>query len=128
MASIAMMSGKEIELIDETYYVPSGARSKINMPYKQIEINATSKYPNLEDNGMLVIPFLSKTKIIFFSVMFQYKSDGWDKKSIVTPSFQWQVYECLIKQPEKIDAEIDSIMKDFEFFTIEPLKKRFSQT
>jgi Caspase domain len=115
----------EAEMIDEVYMSPVGASSTVELPYNFITIRLQSKFPNVNDSGCVIMPFVSQTKIIVFSSFYFFKIKEWDTKTVDQSSLEWSNFEEYIKDYNDFENSIEILLKEFEEFSVEPIKKRF---
>ena len=87
----------EADKVTEKYQAPAGASSTVDLPFRFISIRFMSKFPNVNDAGCVISPFVSQTKIIVFSALYFYKAREWDVKTIDHASVKWANFEEYIK-------------------------------
>ncbi|MBR9886428.1 MAG: caspase family protein [Oceanospirillales bacterium] len=115
----------DADMVDEYYMTPVGASSTVDLPYSHIAIRFQSKYPNVNDSGCIIIPFISQTKVIVFSAFYYYKTREWDVKTIDSLSIQWVSFEEFIKKKNEIRIATEALLEEFENFSVKPMKSRF---
>lgn len=125
LATSALINSEEVPMVDEYYMEPVGANSIVELPYKFISIRLESKFPNINDTGCILLPFVSQTKIIVFSAFYHYRTREWDVKTINAPSVKWISFEEYIKKSDDISGACDTLLEEFEIFSLSPIKKRF---
>jgi len=89
-------------MVDEHYSAPVGATSIVELPYRFISIRLQSKYPNVNDAGCVVIPFVSQTKIVIYSAFYHYRTREWDVKSIDMSTLKWVSLDEYIKKESEL--------------------------
>lgn len=114
----------DADMVNEYYMAPVGASSTVDLPYSFISIRLQSQYPNVSDAGCLILPFVSQTKIIVFSAFYHYKTREWDVKTIDSSSIQWVNFEEFIKREDDFKKSMESLLEEFENFSISPVKRR----
>ena len=115
----------DADMVDEYYMAPVGASSTVDLPYSHMSIRFQSQYPNVNDSGCIILPFVSQTKIVVFSAFYYYKTREWDVKTIESSSLQWVSFEEFIKKDDELKIATESLLEEFESFSIRPLKNRF---
>ena len=115
----------DAEMVDEYYMAPVGASSTVDLPYSHLVVRFQSQYPNVNDIGCLILPFVSQTKIIVFSAFYYYKTREWDVKTIDSSSVQWVSFEEFIKKEDDLKMATESLLKELENFSLRPMKSRF---
>lgn len=125
LATSALLNSEEVPMVDEYYMEPIGAKSIVELPYKFISIRLESKFPNINDTGCILLPFISQTKIVLFSAFYHYRTREWDVKTINAPSVKWISFEEYIKKSDDISGACDTLLEEFEVFSFRPIKKRF---
>ncbi len=124
-ATSAFLEGKDVPMVDEHYMEPVGASSIVDLPYKFIFIRLESKFPNIDDAGCILLPFVSQTKVIVFSAFYYYRTREWDVKSINAASVKWVSFEEYIKKGADLSQACETLLEEFEGFTLRPINKRF---
>lgn len=122
-AAAAMIRGEDVAMVEKQYTALVGATSTVKLPFNHIFIRLAAKYPNINDSGCMVLPFVSQTKVAIFSVFFTYRNREWDVKEINKSSCEWAVYEEYAKDDNKIKDAIDMISSKYVDFTINPIKE-----
>jgi hypothetical protein len=120
-----MLRGEDVPTVEEEYEVAVGAESTTSLPYDHIFIRSSAKYPTVNDSGCIIIPYVSQTKIVIFSVNFLYRTREWDVKEINKSTCEWTYFDEYIKEDEKIKKKIISLFENYVNFTINPLKEKF---
>ena len=115
--------GEDVRMVDKEYQATSGAKSTVKLPFSYIFIRCDAKYPNINDAGCIIFPFLSKTKIAILAVHFHYRSREWTVKEVVQSSCMWFAYEEYIKEDHKIKKIIEDILDEYEYSIIHPIKE-----
>lgn len=115
----------DAEMVDEYYMAPVGASSTVDLPYSHMVVRFQAQYPNVNDAGCLILPFVSQTKIIVFSAFYYYKTREWDVKAIDSSSVQWVSFEEFIKKEDELKMATESLLEEFENFSLRPMKSRF---
>ena len=126
--SAALMGGHDIDMIDEYYAVPSGAKSTVTLPFSHIEIRLQSKFPNINDTGLVLIPYVSKTDIVVFHVQYRYRSEGWENQVFINSSCNWGSKYSSIKETSKINEGINEIWEKYQSYSLDPILKAFDTT
>ena len=119
----AFARGEDVPMVEKYYKAVVGATSTVDLPYNHIFIRSVAKYPNINDTGCIVIPYVSQTKIAIFSVFFSYRTREWDVKEINRSTTEWAVYEEYAKDDAKIKDIIDVIFEKYTAFTLNPIKE-----
>ena len=112
-------------LVEEVYVESIGATSTVALPYEYIEIRCEAKFPNINDTGCFIVPFVSQTKVIVFSAFFVYRTREWGVKVINEDSVKWLNFEEFIKKPADVLKSINSVFDKYAEFTLIPIKKHF---
>lgn len=116
---------QNIEWEKETYTVCTGAVSLIEFPYAYVLIHLKSKFPNIDDNGCIIIPFVSQTKIMVCFAYFSYKTIEWDVKDIDKDSIQWYRIDEYMKSSQDVTDKVETKLIDFTEFVLKPIKDKF---
>jgi uncharacterized caspase-like protein len=114
-----------IPMVDEYYSVAVGATSIVELPYKFMSIRLQAKYPNVNDSGCVVIPFVSQTKIVIYSAFYHFRTREWDVKSIDMSTLEWSSFDEYIKKESELANACLSLLVEFQNFSLRPLQKRF---
>ena len=115
----------DADMVDEYYMAPVGASSTVDLPYSHMVVRFQAQYPNVNDVGCLILPFVSQTKIIIFSAFYYYKTRGWDVKTIDSSSVQWVSFEEFIKKVDELKMATKSLLEELEKFSLRPMKSRY---
>jgi hypothetical protein len=121
----ALLNNADIPMVDEYYSVPVGGTSVVELPYDFISMRLQAKYPNVNDTGCIVIPFVSQTKIIIFSAFYHYRTLNWDVKNIDMSTLKWVSFDEYIKEENTLDSSCEILLEEFQRFSLGPLQKRF---
>lgn len=127
-ATAALMGGHDIEMVDEYYAVPSGAKSTVTLQFSHIEIRLKSKFPNINDTGLILVPYVSKTDIVLFHVQFRYRSEGWENQVLINSSCNWGSKYSSIKETSIISEHINDIWEKYQSYSLDPIHKSFDVT
>lgn len=125
MASRALL-GEDVPMEEKRYTVIVGAKSTVPLPYDHIFLKAEAKYPNINDTGCIILPYVSQTKIAILSVFFTYRSREWGVKEINKTSCIWNAAEENVKETSKIESQLQSILERYSEFTIKPIQEGFN--
>ncbi|WP_445362963.1 caspase domain-containing protein [Microbulbifer sp. ANSA003] len=126
IAAGALLNSQEVPMEDEYYQVAIGAESTVELPFKFLTVRFKAKYPNVNDTGCIISPFVSQTKINLFSAFYTYRNREWDVKTINQKSVKWIDFEEFIKKPEELKDSIEVLLEEFSSFSIRPIKKSFN--
>ena len=125
IATSMMLRGEDVPTVEEEYIVAVGAESTTSLPYDHIFIRSSAKFPNINDSGCIIIPFVSQTKIIIFCVNFLYRTREWDVKEINKSTCEWTYFEEFIKENAKVKEQVINQFENYINFTIKPIKEAF---
>lgn len=124
MATRAVL-GEEVPMEKKKYVVIVGAKSTVALPYDHVFLKAEAKYPNINDTGCIILPYVSQTKIAILAAFFTYRSREWGVKEINQSSCVWNATEENIKEATKIESQVQSILERYSEFTLKPIQKGF---
>ncbi|PMR69226.1 caspase family protein [Halomonas heilongjiangensis] len=117
--------GEDIPMKTESYMAITGASSTVELPFDHIFMRLESRYPNIDDTGCLIFPFLSQTKIAILASFFRYKSREWGVKQIVQSSCEWSGYEVYIKDKTEVEKNIRELLDGYAEYTLHPILDKF---
>jgi len=109
---------KEVEIA-----VPSSISSTTELDYNHVLIKCTPNYPNLFSTAFIIIPFVSKTKLLFFTTFITYINIGWDEEKINEDSVEWVETQIPLIDEKKIYNYIKKSLENFMYFTLDEVKK-----
>lgn len=114
-----------VPMEDKKYSVVVGAESTVSLPYDHIFIRGEAKFPNINDTGCIILPYVSQTRIAILSVFFTYRSREWGVKEINASSCEWSASEEYVKESDKVESQVNSILERYSEFTIKPIQDGF---
>lgn len=120
-----MLSGEELPKVKQDYLAITGARSSVELPFEQIYIRLESKYPNINDTGCLIFPYLSQTKIVILVCYFMYETKEWNVKQIAEATCEWSSFEMLIKEENVIENIVKEALDNYTKYTLDPILEQF---
>lgn len=109
----------------ETYYVTTGVKSTVELPYTYLTLHAAARYPNIRSRSLILVPLVSRTKMLIFSCVAVYEQKGWDDEEMVT-RVKWQHREVALKDSDKMRGLLhDELLPSFWRSLIDPIVERF---
>ena len=109
----------------ETYYVTTGVKSTVKLPYCYLMLHAAARYPNVRSKSIILLPLVSRTRMLIFSCFTDYEQKGWDGEEMIT-QVKWQHRKVPLKDTESIRAIVhDTLLPPFWRSLIEPIVERF---
>lgn len=86
--------------------------SKVDVPYAAVSVKYRSKYPNIKDVSLYLVPLLSRTQIFLFYTKVNYFTMGWIDQEIDINSAAWS-YVVFDYDMEMIKNGLSGIMKKY---------------
>lgn len=117
--------GEDLPKVKQDYLAISGASSSVKLPFQNIYIRLRSKYPNINDTGCLIFPYLSQTKMAILVCYFMYETKEWDVKKIAEATCEWSSFEILIKEETEIQNTIRDALDNYTRYTLDPILEQF---
>ena len=109
----------------ETYYVTTGVKSTVELPYCYLTLHAAARYPNIRSKSIILLPLVSRTRMLIFSCSADYEQKGWDGEEMIS-QVKWQHRKVPLKDPESIRAIVhNTLLSPFWRSLIEPVVERF---
>jgi len=104
--------------------VVSGFDITVDVPFKLIDINAHPKYPNLDWCGCKIAFVFSPANIRFFYFYLIAKLENWEYYSYDSSS-GWKTIEVEMKDKEKLEESMSSILSGFDSFIMAPIVAKY---
>lgn len=120
-----MLSGEDLPKIKQDYVAITGASSSVELPFEQVYIKLESKYPNINDTGCLMFPYLSQTKMAILVCYFMYETKEWDVKKIIKSTCEWSDFEILIKDGTEVTNMVKEALDNYTRYTLDPILEQF---
>lgn len=108
----------------DTVTVVTGAYSTVDLPFKQLVLSATPKFPNITKTSLIVLPFLSQTTLLVFYCFIEYSQTGWGEayRPHIT---RWHTKQAPLKNRDEVTTLCANLLDSFVDFTIKPLIEEF---
>lgn len=120
-----IMSGEVLPKVKQDYSAVAGANSSVKLPFEQINIRLESKYPNINDTGCLIFPYVSQTKVAILVCYLMYETKEWDVKKIAESTSEWSNFETLIKEETEIQNIVKEALNNYIKYTLDPIVEQF---
>jgi hypothetical protein len=111
----ALLSGTQKPVVNNVEMQQKIARSyvaKIDLPFAAISMNYHSKYPNITDVSLYLVPLISRTQIFLFYTKVNYISMSWAEQEIDIDSAAWS-YVVFYYDVEMIKNGLSVVIKKY---------------
>lgn len=123
MSSILGAISGEYKTVTAYRSVPHSVMATTDVPYKIIKVKATPNYPNLNSVSIFIIPFISRTKLLFVSTIAHYKKSGWEKESIISANCKWTTKNLELCKGEDLELHISELYEGFHDAIFSPIRE-----
>ncbi len=112
--------------VTKTRSIAKSFNLTVDLPYKVLVLTFYASVPNLTNYSFIILPLISRTKLVIFFTKVNYVRTSWDDQKIDNNSAKWS-YLAVEYVVEDIGNRVESMIRDkFQNAIKEDLMQRFT--
>lgn len=128
MSAIMGAIGGEYRTVTAYRKVPYSVSATTEVPFNVVKVQAHPKYPNLNSVSIFIVPFISRTKLLFVSSIAHYKKSGWENESMVSTNCKWTTKNVELCNGEDLAFHLSELSRDFHEAVYSPIQEMLGLT